>query len=463
MSKPVILIIDDEPNIRKLVGEILEDEGYQVFVAEDGPLGLKLMEQNTVSLVLLDVWLPGMGGIEILDMIRSLYSMIPVIMISGHASVDIAVKAVKMGAFDFLEKPLGTEKIITQVRNALEIFQLKQENNKLKRRLKIGDDFIGSSPVMLEVHRLIQQAAGSDAPVFIQGENGTGKELVAHEIHKLSKRVNKSFVAVNCAAIPETLIESELFGHEKGAFTGAAIQKRGRFELAHEGTLFLDEIIDLSSAAQAKVLRALQEQQFERVGGLSTIKINVRIIAASNKDAHEAMKDKLFREDLFYRLHVLPIYVPPLRERSEDIPALVEYFMNDADTGLEEMPHILPEGMKVLMSHNWPGNVRQLRNIVQRILVLSTDTEIGRDTVEYALAADIPAIHKETAAMSDNPALESFTNLQFSEARDEFERVFIFQKLKENEYNVSRTAQVLGMYPSNLHAKIKKFNIQLER
>ena len=251
-NSQLILIIDDEPNIRKLLGNILNDEGYQVLSADSGQAGLEIIAKNQISLILLDVWLPGMNGLEVLENLAKQNLDIPVIMISGHASVDVAVRAVKNGAFDFLEKPLGTEKTLTVVRNAIRISQLKQENAQLKKQLKISDGFIGQSPGMREVHRLIQQAAKSDAPVFIQGENGTGKELVAREIHKLSKRNHNSFVAVNCAAIPETLIESELFGHEKGAFTGAAAQKRGRFELAHEGTLFLDEIIDLSLAAQAK-------------------------------------------------------------------------------------------------------------------------------------------------------------------------------------------------------------------
>ncbi len=461
-----ILVIDDETNIRRLLADILKDENFCVLTAEDGTEGLKLLESNPVDCVLLDVWMPGMGGIEVLESIRTIQPELPVIMISGHASVDVAVKAVKMGAFDFLEKPLSVDRIITLVRNALELDRLKQENRQLRRKLTHGDDFIGTGAVMQEIRQQIRQAARSDAGVFIQGENGTGKELVAHEIHNLGQRSRKPFIAVNCAAIPDSLIESELFGHEKGAFTGAIAQKPGRFELANGGTLFLDEIIDLSLAAQAKVLRAIQEQRFERVGGVNVVQVNVRFIAASNKDVHQSMANHLFREDLFYRLHVLPIHVPPLRQRPEDIPDLVEYFLREvlAVNNTATMPTLSPEAMRCLMAHPWPGNVRQLKNMVQRLLVLNTEDVISGELVKIALAADNPAVRNDPVAHEEaNSDWAGLGDLSFSDAKDEFERQFILQKLKENQYNVARTALALGMYPSNLHAKIKKFNIVMER
>lgn len=464
MSDNVILVIDDEPNIRKLLADILSDEGYQVLTAEDGSYGIKLVEGHMVECVLLDVWLPGMGGLEVLESIRSIQPDLPVIMISGHANVDVAVKAVKLGAFDFLEKPLSVDRILTQVRNALELDRLKQENRQLKRKLTHGDDFIGAGQAMQEVRRLIRQAAKSDAGVFISGENGTGKELVAREIHNLSGRSGKGFVAVNCAAIPENLIESELFGHEKGAFTGALAQKPGRFELADKGTLFLDEIVDLSLTAQAKVLRAIQEQRFERVGGLTSVQVNLRFIAASNKDIHQAMQNHQFREDLFYRLHVLPIHIPPLRQRTEDIPDLVAYFLREAVSvnGSQPVPAVSSEALDALVGHSWPGNVRQLKNIVQRMLVLGGDPVISRDLVEMALAADNPS-GRQAEGAGGSAEWAGLGDMSFNDAKDEFERQFILQKLKENQYNISRTAQALGMYPSNLHAKIKKFNITIDK
>jgi two-component system nitrogen regulation response regulator NtrX len=464
MGKSTILVIDDEPNIRKLLADILSDEGFGVLTAEDGSEGLKLLTGNVVDCALLDVWLPGLGGVEVLESIRQIQPDLPVIMISGHASVDVAVRAVKLGAFDFLEKPLSVDRTLTQVRNALELDRLKQENRHLRRKLTHGDDFIGNGPAMQEVRRLIRQAAKSDAGVFITGENGTGKELVAREIHNLSGRAGKAFVAVNCAAIPDNLIESELFGHEKGAFTGALAQKPGRFELADKGTLFLDEIVDLSTAAQAKVLRAVQEQRFERVGGLASVQVNLRFIAASNKDIHQAMQNHLFREDLFYRLHVLPIHMPPLRQRVEDIPELVAYFLREAvavNSSLS-IPRLDQSAMDSLAAYGWPGNVRQLKNIVQRLLVLAVDPVIDAALVETALAADNPAgkSHDAAAACSEWVGL---VDLSFNDAKDEFERQFILQKLKENQYNISRTAQALSMYPSNLHAKIRKFNITIDK
>ncbi len=469
MSSTKILVVDDEPNIRKLIKNILEDEGYEVVEVESGNQAFRLVQEQDFDCVLLDVWMPGMNGLEVLELIKAGRESLPVIMISGHANVDLAVQALKKGAFDFIEKPLGTERILAVVHNSLEFNRLKKENRFLRSRLSGHSEMIGTSKAMQDLRKLVEQAAKSEVPVFITGENGTGKELVAREIHRRSHRQGKPFVAVNCAAIPDALIESELFGHEKGAFTGAAAQKKGRFEMANEGTLFLDEIIDLSLSAQAKVLRALQEQLFERVGGTGSVKVDVRVLAASNKDPHLAMRDKRFRDDLFFRLHVLPVFVPALRDRTEDIPLLVTHFLSElAVENLSAEPleySMSATALKLLCDYSWPGNIRQLRNIIRRILVISSANEIDHEIVELALAADRPL---EQALAIDNDQSTGdlgidFSGLGLSEAKEVFEKNFLIQKLKEYDYNVSQTAESLGMYPSHLHAKIKKLQINVEK
>ncbi len=322
-----ILVIDDEPGIRSTVKDILEDEKYSVFLAEDALIGLDVLKREIVDLVILDVWLPRMGGIEMLKEIKSGWPTIETIVISGHATIDMAISAIRLGAFDFIEKPLSIEKILTSVRNAFQVKDLRHENARLKHELLEQDDILGSSGAIEGVRRLISQAAQSQARVLVTGENGTGKELVARHIHMESERSGGPFIAVNCAAMPDTLIESELFGHEKGSFTDAVARRKGKFEIAHTGTIFLDEIGDMSLQAQAKVLRVIQDMKFERVGGEQSIETDVRIIAATNKNLQEEISAGRFREDLFYRLNVIPIQLPPLRERGDDVKELAEHFL----------------------------------------------------------------------------------------------------------------------------------------
>ncbi len=452
-----ILVIDDEPGIRTVLTDILEDEDYTVFTAGDGFEGLNIIRNRSVDLVILDVWLPNMGGIDVLKQIKEEFPEIEVILISGHANIDIAVKAVKLGAFDFLEKPLSLDKVITLTRNALKIEELKRENRSLKDSLFIEDEMIGNSPGMQEIRSRIKQSASSDVKVLILGENGTGKELVAREIHRQSRRANQPFLEVNCAAIPDTLIESELFGHEKGSFTNAVTRRKGKFEVADEGTLFLDEIADMSLSAQAKVLRVIQEMTFERVGGEKSITVDVRLIAATNKDIAEEVRSGRFREDLYFRLNVVPIFVPPLRERQEDLEPLVRYFLhkfNSNSPGGEKT--ISSEAMELLKSHQWPGNIRELKNFIERITIMSDEDVISAEAVEFFLGEHVQAENEFTA-------LQEYESMKLNEAKDLFEKQFITLKLEQNGYNISQTAQVLGIYPSNLHGKIKKFGIKIEK
>ncbi len=446
-----ILVVDDERGIRETLGDILEDEGYTVRTAGDGLVALGILERELIDCVLLDVWLPGKGGLEILQEVRSSYPNTPVIIISGHGSIDMAVKAVKEGAFDFLEKPLSLDRVTTIVRNALELQDLRQENDDLKGRVASPLQITGTSPAIRAVRDLIAQTAASDARVLITGENGTGKELVAREIHQRSDRRHASFVAVNCAAIPDTLIESELFGHERGAFTGAAGGRKGKFELADGGTLFLDEVADMSLEAQAKVLRAIQEMRFERVGGELSIATDVRIIAATNKDIYREIRENRFREDLFFRLNVVPIHMPALRERGDDIEHLLSDFLKEggAEVSLDE------EALQALRSYSWPGNVRELKNFAERVSIMAGTDRLSKDDVQRFLGSP-----RAAARMSP---LGDLLGLGLSDAKDAFERRYLVEKLREHDFNVSRTAQDLGVYPSSLHAKIKKLGIEMNR
>jgi two-component system nitrogen regulation response regulator NtrX len=452
-----ILVIDDEPGVRNVLRDVLEDENYEVFLSEDGYQGLTTLETESVDLVVLDVWLPNMGGIQVLEKIKSSYPEIEVIIISGHANISLAVKAVKIGAFDFLEKPLSLMKTITVIRNALKLKDLRNENRNLKKTLFMEDRLVGSSSSMMKVRELIEQSARSDSRILILGENGTGKELVAREIHRKSRRVSEPFVEVNCAAIPDTLIESELFGHEKGAFTSAIARRKGKFELAHNGTLFLDEVADMSLSTQAKVLRVIQEPKFERIGGEESISVDIRIIAATNKAIEEEIKAGRFREDLYFRLNVIPIPVPALRDNLEDLKELIDYFMEKYKHPEEaERPKTLSEDAFLeLKSYGWPGNIRELKNFVERANIMVDGAEITKDDVQTYLG-------KKKLSGKDSE-LGKYEQMKLNEAKEEFERQFIRTKLQQNGYNIARTAQVLGIYPSNLHGKIKKFDIELER
>jgi len=449
-----ILVVDDEERIRQSLNGILKDEGYGVLEAKDGVQALKQIESDPPDLVLLDIWMPGMDGMEVLERIKGQTPNLPVIMISGHANIELAVKATKLGAYDFVEKPLSLEKVLLTVNNALSFSKLEQENWALRQQIQKKYEIVGNSPEIQYLKEQIKIVAPTNGWVLITGENGTGKELVAREIHQLSLRVDRSFVEVNCAAIPEELIESELFGHEKGSFTGALSKRRGKFDLANEGTIFLDEIADMSLKTQAKILRILQEQKFERVGGAEMIFVDVRVIAATNRNLQEEMQKGRFREDLYYRLNVIPLAVPPLRERKTDIPILAEHFI--AEFCLEnhkELKRILPEAMDLLISYPWPGNVRELKNVVERMVIMTRGGMIE--------AKDVPDPVREQRRAQ--PELSFFEYDLLRDARKEFEKRFIMKKLLENEENISKTAEVIGIERSNLHRKIKSYGIEFKK
>jgi two-component system, NtrC family, nitrogen regulation response regulator NtrX len=447
-----ILIIDDEPGIRDVLADVLADEGHAVIAAEDGPAGLALMASRTVDLVFLDVWLPNMGGIDVLRRVRAEFPDAAVVMISGHANIKLAVEAVKIGAFDFLEKPLSLERTITAARNALAMAVLRRENRSLKSGIVSEDTMVGSGEGMRRVRELIEQAAASDSRILVLGENGTGKELVAREVHRRSRRASGPFVEVNCAALPEPLIESELFGHEKGAFTSAHARRRGKLELAHRGTLFLDEIADMSLVTQAKVLRVLQEMRFERVGGEETIETDVRVIAATNRDIEALVRERRFREDLFFRINVVPIRVPALRERLDDLPELVAYFLEKFRRPSEDAPRRVDEGgMACLAGYAWPGNVRELKNFVERITIMTEDAVISAEAVGRFLGA--------SGVRGPATGGVAYDGLTLGDARDRFERDLIAAKLAECGGNVARTAEALGMHAGTLHSKMKKLRI----
>jgi len=451
--KGKILIVDDEAGILDTVSGILEDEGYTTLIANDAETAIEILDKEDVDLVFLDVWLPKMSGIEAIKRIKEKDFHIPVIMISGHGNVEVAVQAVKLGAFDFLEKPLSMERIILTAERALQFKSLEKENIKLRSSILKKYELVGNSQAMKKIKAQIEMIAKGDSRVLILGESGTGKELVARMIHSLSPRANAPFIEVNCAAIPQELIESELFGHEKGAFTGAIDKKIGKFELANEGTLFLDEIGDMSLLTQAKLLRVIETQKFQRVGGTRDITVNVRIISATNKDLTEEIKKGNFREDLYYRLNVVPVYISPLRERKEDIPELVNYFMDEfsREKGWRRKK-ISNEAMRILKNYDWPGNVRELKNAVERLMIM-----IPQETIE---ALDI----ENTGIIRNRLKEESyFSYTTLREARDAFERDFILKKLKENNWNMTKTAEIIGIERSNLYKKIKSLGITLPK
>jgi two-component system nitrogen regulation response regulator NtrX len=453
-----ILIVDDEPGVLNSVSKILEDEGYQVTVAKSGPEALKLIATDPPALVMLDIWMPEMDGLETLKRVREQAPRVQVMMMSGHGSIETAVKAVKLGAYDYIEKPLSLENVTLRVRHALDQRRLEEENLNLRTKVERRFELVGTSPVMQRLRTLIMTAGPTSGRVLITGDNGTGKELVARAIHMQSPRRDKPFVAVNCAAIPETLIESELLGHERGAFTGATAQKRGQFELADGGTLFLDEIGDMSLSTQAKVLRALQEQQFTRVGGSKLIKVDVRVIAASNKNLAKEIEKGTFREDLFYRLNVLPIEVPPLRERKEDIPLLVKHFLRShaEEQGLK-VKDIEQDALEVLQQYEWPGNIRELRNLIERLMIMVTGPTIEAAHIAMFLQSK-PGMQ---AAVPSASALATRSYDSLREARNAFEREYISRKLREHNWNVSKTAEDLKIERSHLHRKIKLLNVEL--
>jgi two-component system nitrogen regulation response regulator NtrX len=458
MSREEIWVVDDEKNIRSSLEGILKDEGYRVRGAASGEELLKQIVLAAPDLVVLDVWLPGMDGLQSLEELKRLHPELPVIMISGHSTVETAVKATKLGAYDFIEKPLSLEKTVLAVRNALDHSRLQQENVVLRRTLEERYQIVGESPAIHALRAQIQSAAPSHGRVLIRGESGTGKELIARAIHRQSLRADRPFVEVNCAAIPDELIESELFGHEKGSFTGATTKRRGKFEIADGGTIFLDEVGDMSLKTQAKVLRVLQEQRFERVGGSETLTVDARVIAASNKDLEEEIHEGTFREDLFYRLNVIPFEVPPLRERKDDIILLATHFLGlFAREYGKRQKALSSEAVDLLLQYAWPGNVRELRNVIERMVIMVPQEIIGRDELASSLRLRPPSDSEATT----EPANEFGGTLR--EARDGFEKAFILRRLRETHWNITRAAERLGIERSNLHRKMKGYGIETPR
>ncbi len=452
MAGERVLIVDDEKGIRTTLGAILSDEGYRPIAVASGAEALARIGEEVPDLVILDIWLPEIDGVETLAELKRQWPELPVIMVSGHGTIETAVKATKLGAYDFIEKPLSLEKTLLVIDRALEHARLERENRLLRERIERAHEIIGTSPPITELRREISTAAPTNGRVLIFGENGSGKELVARAIHALSARRQRPFVEVNCAAIPDELIESELFGHEKGAFTGAIARRRGKFELADGGTLFLDEIGDMSLKTQAKVLRALEEQTVERIGGHEPIRVDVRVIAASNQPLPELIAQGRFRDDLFYRLNVIPIEVPPLRRRREDVPLLVEHFLKTFSAEYGKRPKVLSgEAMGAFMTYAWPGNVRELRNMVERLVIMTASDVIAPE--------DLPP----TLRRGEVVALADGRQQSLREARDGFERAYILGELRAHGWNVTRTARALGIGRVNLWRKLKAYGISTPR
>jgi two-component system nitrogen regulation response regulator NtrX len=443
-----ILIVDDEAGVRASLGGVLRDEGYAVDAVDSGEACLDQIGRRPYEVVLLDIWLPGIDGLVTLERLRDRRVDAQVIMISGHANIESAVKATKLGAFDFIEKPLSLEKTVLSVRNALRQGRLEAENRALRARVDRRYTMVGESGAMGELREQIAMAAPTNGRVLISGENGTGKELVARQIHQVSHRRAAPFVEVNCAALPEELIESELFGHMRGAFTGAVSDRRGKFETASGGTLFLDEVGDMSLKTQAKVLRALQEQVVEPVGGQASIRVDVRVIAATNKQLLEEIRLGRFREDLYFRLNVIPILVPALRDRGDDIVRLAEYFVNEfAREYGRRQKTLSPDAVRSLLQHPWPGNVRELRNVIERLMIMVPGDVIRAQDLPFAPATE----PTETAA-----DVTEVTSVQpLFDARDAWERSYIEGALAAFDGNISRTAEALGLERSNLYKKMR--------
>jgi len=461
MPKSRILVIDDEAAIRDSLRMTLEYEGYEFVGAATGQEGLALAEREGPDLVLLDVKMPGMDGLEVLDRLRNMNESLPIVVISGHGTISTAVEATKKGAFDFIEKPFASERVLVSLRNALDQRQLRDENRSLKKAVEVRHQMIGDSQSLRQVMAAIGRAAPTNATVLIMGESGVGKELVARTIHRNSLRSRERFVQVNCAAIPEELIESELFGHEKGSFTGATEKQVVKFEQADRGTIFLDEVGDMSAKTQAKVLRVLQEGEVERLGSARTIKVDVRVIAATNKNLEEEIEKGHFREDLYFRLAVIPIYVPPLRERPDDIPLLVRHYMDYFSRENNVRPkRVTQSAMEALQRYRWKGNIRELRNTVERMIIMT-----GGDTIDLP---DLPDSVRSPSSSSASGGLaapkpgggagqaEAGTLREFKENA---ERAFLVGKLRENGWNISKTAEVIGTPRSNLYKKLEQYQI----
>jgi two-component system nitrogen regulation response regulator NtrX len=452
--KPRILVIDDESAIRDSLKMILEYEGYEVAGAATGQDGLVLVERDPPDLVLLDIKMAGMDGIDVLQRLKAGHDTLPVIMISGHATVSTAVEATKLGAFDFIEKPLSTERVLVSVRNALDQHRLADENRALRRAQDLKHQLVGDSPALRGVLEAVKRAAPTSATVLITGESGVGKELVARAIHRNSLRARERFIQVNCAAIPDDLIESELFGHERGSFTGATEKQIGKFEQADRGTIFLDEVGDMSLKTQAKVLRVLQEGEVERLGSSRTIKVDVRVIAATNKRLEEEVERGQFREDLYFRLNVIPVHVPPLRDRPADIPLLVRHFLDTTSRENNLRPkRITDAALASLERQRWRGNIRELRNTIERLVIMTPG-----ETIDVAHLPELMRVDGAPPA-PDNEVLKAATLREHKEAA---ERAFLVQKLRETGWNISKTAELIDTPRSNLYKKLEQYRISQE-
>jgi two-component system nitrogen regulation response regulator NtrX len=458
MPKSRVLVIDDEAPIRDSLRMTLEYQGYEFIGAATGQEGLALAEREAPDLVFLDIKMPGMDGIEVLERLHAMYETLPVVIISGHGTASTAFEAANKGAFDFIEKPFATEKVLVTLRNALDQRQLRDENRTLKKAVEVRHQMIGDSAGLKHIMAAIGRAAPTNATVLIQGESGVGKELVARTIHRNSLRSRERFVQVNCAAIPEDLIESELFGHEKGSFTGATEKQVGKFEQADRGTIFLDEVGDMSAKTQAKVLRVLQEGEVERLGSARTIKVDVRVIAATNKNLEEEIEKGRFREDLYFRLAVIPIHVPPLRERQDDIPLLVRHYMDYfSRENNVRAKRIAPAAIEALQRYRWKGNIRELRNTVERLIIMT-----GGDTIDVADLPDVVRSPGAAVAAKSSGDSDSAKVGTLREFKDNAERAFLVGKLRENGWNISKTAEVIDTPRSNLYKKLEQYQISQE-
>jgi two-component system nitrogen regulation response regulator NtrX len=443
-----ILIVDDERGIRETLSAVLRDEGFHADAVESGEECLKAIARRAYGCVLLDVWLPGISGLETLQQMRDANSDVAVVIISGHGNVETAVRATKLGAFDFIEKPLSIEKTVLTIRNALRQRQLERANAEMSAELKEEYQMVGESVAMRALRKQIAVVAPTDGRVLISGESGAGKELVARAVHAQSRRAAAPFIEVNSAAIPEELIESELFGHVKGAFTGATAAKKGKFELADGATLFLDEVSDMSANVQAKVLRVLEEQRFEPVGSNTPINVDVRVVAATNKRLDEEIEKGTFRSDLFFRLNVIPFEVPPLRERVEDVPLLIDHFNRRFAKAYGKKPKVFDaEAIELMQRYSWPGNVRELRNTIERVVILHQNHRVA--------VTNLPAFGES------EPPASSYRFPSFKEASDAYHREFIQRKLDEAEGNVSRAAELMGIDRSHLYRRMRALGISV--
>jgi len=468
--KPRILVIDDEAAIRDSLKMILEYEDYEFLGASSGPEGVSLVKRESPDLVVLDIKMPGMNGLEALAEIRKVDEAVPVAMISGHGTITDAMQATRLGAFDFIEKPFTSERVLVTVAKGLEVRELRQENRELKLAMESRYEIVGNSASLRRVLESVKRAAPTNATVLLLGESGVGKELVARTIHRNSPRAGQRFVQVNCAAIPEELIESELFGHEKGSFTGATEKQIGKFEQADRGTIFLDEVGDMSPKTQAKVLRVLQEQEVERLGSARTIKVDVRVIAATNKNLEEAIQHGEFREDLYFRLNVIPILVPPLRERRDDIPALVQHFARLIGDDHNMKPKRFDAAaMEALSRYRWRGNIRELRNAVERLMIMTASDVVHVDDLPGEMRAGdgVRPVQPETATapaatVADAGGAAPAGGGTLREFKDAAERAYLVQKLRENNWNISKTAEVIDTPRSNLYKKLEQYGIKQE-